>query len=70
MRIPSVFISAAIFLASFTSSHAEAVVKIGVIYDFSGPYADIGGQGAVAAARMAIEAPPQTGLRLAWSHRS
>jgi branched-chain amino acid transport system substrate-binding protein len=55
MRIPSVFISAAIFLASFTSSHAEAVVKIGVIYDFSGPYADIGGQGAVAAARMAIE---------------
>jgi branched-chain amino acid transport system substrate-binding protein len=55
MRIPNVFISVAIFLASFTSSHAEAVVKIGVIYDFSGPYADIGGQGAVVAARMAIE---------------
>jgi branched-chain amino acid transport system substrate-binding protein len=55
MRIRRVLFSAAIFLASFTSLHAEAVVKIGVIYDFSGPYADIGGQGAFLAAKMAIE---------------
>jgi branched-chain amino acid transport system substrate-binding protein len=55
MKMKRLLISSAIFLASFTSSHAEAVAKVGVIYDFSGPYADIGGQGAVLAARMAIE---------------
>ena len=30
-------------------------MKVGVLYDFSGLYADIGGPGAVAAAKMAVE---------------
>jgi len=55
MRIQNFLIGAAILLVSITSLQAETAVKIGVLYDFSGLYADIGGQGAVAAAKMAVE---------------
>jgi len=34
---------------------AQAPLKLGLLLDMSGPYADIGGQGSVTAARMAVE---------------
>jgi len=34
---------------------SDGVIKIGVLSDFSGPYAEIGGTGSVLAARMAVE---------------
>jgi branched-chain amino acid transport system substrate-binding protein len=34
---------------------SDDVVRIGVLNDQSGPYADLGGQGSVVAARMAVE---------------
>lgn len=37
------------------SSEAKDTLKIGVLNDQSGPYADLGGQGSVIAARMAVE---------------
>ena len=55
MRIDGLIISAAIFLVSLVPSHAETTVKVGVLNDRSGVYADIGGEGSVVAAKMAIE---------------
>jgi branched-chain amino acid transport system substrate-binding protein len=57
MRIRSVVSSAALTLMGLcTSSYAsEDGVKIGVITDMSGSYADLSGQGSVVAARMAVE---------------
>ena len=55
MRIDGLIISAAIFLVSLVPSHAETTVKVGVLNDRSGVYADIGGEGSVVAAKMAME---------------
>lgn len=51
------FLMVAFTLMSSPSRAAEAggPIKIGVLNDQSGPYADLGGQGSVLAARMAVE---------------
>jgi branched-chain amino acid transport system substrate-binding protein len=44
------------FLASFSPpAWAQAPLKLGLLLDMSGPYADITGEGTVTAARMAVE---------------
>ena len=44
------------FVAAFSlPASAQAPLKLGLLLDMSGPYADIGGQGSVTAARMAVE---------------
>ena len=59
VRWPTVLASAfAVFLLGVGSAHAQIsdnVVKIGVMNDQSGLYADLGGPGSVVAARMAAE---------------
>ncbi len=53
------FRAAAIGLVALLSAHqaaAETPVKIGVLADMSGAYADIGGEGAVEAVRLAVAA--------------
>jgi branched-chain amino acid transport system substrate-binding protein len=45
-------------VASFGNAHAQMsndVVKIGVINDMDGPYAELSGKGSVIAAQMAID---------------
>jgi branched-chain amino acid transport system substrate-binding protein len=43
-------------LAAFSlPASAQAPLKLGLLLDMSGPYADIGGQGSVTAARMAVD---------------
>ena len=49
-----VFIAAMAFLAP-AAAYCETPVKIGVLNDRSGLYADVGGEGSVIAAKMAIE---------------
>jgi branched-chain amino acid transport system substrate-binding protein len=55
VRIKTLFVAAAALLAAFTASQAETAVKIGVLNDRSSLYADLGGEGSVVAAKMAIE---------------
>jgi branched-chain amino acid transport system substrate-binding protein len=55
VRIATLFAAAAALLASLTASQAETAVKIGVLNDRSSLYADLGGEGSVVAAKMAIE---------------
>ncbi len=55
MRFGTLFVAAAALLASVTASQAETPVKIGILNDRSGLYADLGGEGSVVAAKMAIE---------------
>ena len=55
MRIGTLFVAAAAVLTSVVVSHAGTAVKIGVLNDFSGLYADIGGPGTVVATKMAVE---------------
>jgi branched-chain amino acid transport system substrate-binding protein len=55
VRIGTLFVAAAALLASMTASSAETAVKIGILNDRSGLYADLGGEGSVVAAKMAIE---------------
>jgi branched-chain amino acid transport system substrate-binding protein len=44
------------FVAAFAlPASAQAPLKLGLLLDMAGPYADIGGQGTVTAARMAVE---------------
>ena len=44
------------FLAAFSlPAPAQAPLKLGLLLDMSGPYADLGGQGSVTAARMAVD---------------
>ena len=53
----SLFIAAA-FALSATAAHAQysdGVIKIGVMNDQSGTYADLAGPGSVVAARMAVD---------------
>lgn len=54
MRFQTLFIAAAAVVVS-SAAHAETAVKIGVLNDRSGLYADLGGEGSVVAAKMAIE---------------
>jgi branched-chain amino acid transport system substrate-binding protein len=43
------------FMAALSlPASAQAPLKLGLLLDMSGPYADIGGQGSVTAARMAV----------------
>jgi branched-chain amino acid transport system substrate-binding protein len=55
VRIGTLFVAAAALLASAAASSAETPVKIGVLNDRSGLYADLGGEGSVVAAKMAVE---------------
>jgi len=48
-------IAAAALLASASGAAAQTKVKIGVLSDMSGPYADFGGQGSVEAVKLAVE---------------
>jgi branched-chain amino acid transport system substrate-binding protein len=51
--IPFLF---AVLLATFSlPASAQAPLKLGLLLDMAGPYADIGGQGSVTAARMAVD---------------
>jgi branched-chain amino acid transport system substrate-binding protein len=55
MNLPAIFGLAALVLSTTASAEMSGdVVKIGVLSDMSGFYADIGGPGSVQAARMAI----------------
>ena len=57
MKLKSVLIAAAGSMLA-TAAHAEftdGVIKIGVLNDQSGIYADLSGQGSVWAARKAVE---------------
>ena len=46
---------ASFLAASSVAAQAEAPLKLGLLLDMSGPYADLGGQGSVTAARMAVD---------------
>ncbi|MGC2394372.1 MAG: ABC transporter substrate-binding protein, partial [Rhodomicrobium sp.] len=54
MRAGRLLIVAAALLAA-TAANAETQVKIGVMNDRSGLYADMSGEGSVVAAKLAIE---------------
>src|SRR6516162_1292885 len=49
------FFFAALLAAFSPPASAQTPLKLGLILDMSGPYADITGQGSVTAARMAVE---------------
>jgi branched-chain amino acid transport system substrate-binding protein len=59
MRFPLAFVSvlaaASLFVSSTRAQISDGVVKIGVLNDQSGLYADLGGPGSVVAAKMAAE---------------
>jgi branched-chain amino acid transport system substrate-binding protein len=55
VRLQTLFITAAALAVSAITAQAETSVKIGVLNDRSGLYADLGGEGSVVAAKMAIE---------------
>ncbi|MFT4078490.1 ABC transporter substrate-binding protein [Rhodomicrobium lacus] len=55
MNIRTVFIAGAALLFAATAVHAQTPVKIGVLNDRSSLYADLGGEGSVVAAKLAVE---------------
>ena len=55
MRLYTLYIAAAVLAGSALSANADVAVKIGVLNDRSGLYADLGGEGSVVAAKMAVE---------------
>ncbi|MBA4790773.1 MAG: ABC transporter substrate-binding protein [Rhizobiales bacterium] len=56
MTLKVLSVAGALLLAQYTPAvSAEIDVKIGVLADMSGLYSDIGGQGAVVAAKLAVE---------------
>jgi branched-chain amino acid transport system substrate-binding protein len=55
VRFQSLFIAAAVLAGSAISASADVAVKIGVLNDRSGLYADLGGEGSVVAAKLAVE---------------
>ncbi|KAI93492.1 ABC transporter permease [Rhodomicrobium udaipurense JA643] len=55
MKIRTVFIAGAALLAAATGAAAQTPVKIGVLNDRSSLYADLGGEGSVVAAKLAVE---------------
>jgi branched-chain amino acid transport system substrate-binding protein len=50
-----ILIACAVASTSAYAQYTDGVIKIGVIADMSSLYADIGGPGSVAAARLAVE---------------
>ncbi|KAB1072371.1 ABC transporter substrate-binding protein [Methylobacterium soli] len=60
------FLSSAVFVLLMGAAGAQTPVKIGILGDRSGVYSDIGGEGSVVAARMAIEDfnPNEHGLKV------
>jgi branched-chain amino acid transport system substrate-binding protein len=55
VKFQNVFIVAAAFLVAPAYAQAETAVKIGILNDRSGLYADLGGEGSVIAAKMAVD---------------
>lgn len=55
MRFKSLLIASAAAIVLATPALAETAIKIGVLNDRSGTYADLSGEGSVIAARMAVE---------------
>ena len=58
MKKLTLLAAACVLTAGFGAAHAQVsgdVVKIGVLNDQSGPYADLGGKGGVMAAQMAAD---------------
>ncbi|MBR0938515.1 ABC transporter substrate-binding protein [Bradyrhizobium jicamae] len=59
MRLQSILFlvlaSAAVGMSGASAQISDGVVRIGILNDQSGVYADLGGQGSVVAARMAVE---------------
>ena len=55
MKLKTVLLAVAFGLGLATAAQAQTNVKIGVMNDRSGLYADISGEGSVVAARMAVE---------------
>ncbi len=55
MRLKTIFVAAAVLVAAAAQASAQTKVKIGVLNDRSGVYKDLGGEGSVVAAKMAIE---------------
>jgi branched-chain amino acid transport system substrate-binding protein len=55
VRFHTLFLATAALLASAAAVQAQTAVKIGVLNDRSSLYADLGGEGSVVAAKMAIE---------------
>jgi branched-chain amino acid transport system substrate-binding protein len=49
------FLVAALFSSAAQAQYTDGVVKIGVLSDMSSLYADFGGPGSVAAAKLAVE---------------
>jgi len=66
VRFGSLFVAVAALLASMAAGHAETAVKIGVLNDRSGLYADLAGEGSVVAAKLAIEdfKPGEKGIKV------
>ena len=64
MRMMAVALAA--FLAGIGAAQAQIAVKLGVLNDRSGVYSDLGGEGSVVAARMAVEdfKPEAHGLKV------
>src|SRR4051812_37444671 len=64
MRIAKMLLGAtlAFYVPSVTHAQNARAIKIGVLNDQSGPYADMGGPGSVIAAQLAVE---DSGLRAA-----
>jgi branched-chain amino acid transport system substrate-binding protein len=53
--LASVALAACALTGTAQAQVSDGIVKIGVLTDMSGPYSDIGGQGSVIAAKMAVE---------------
>ena len=49
------FVAATLISTAAQAQYTDGIVKIGVLTDMSGVYADIGGPGSVAAAKLAVE---------------
>src|SRR3954469_15490543 len=61
-----IFLSALLSIATAGGGFAQVSVKVGVLNDQSGVYADVGGKGSVIAAEMAVEdfKPAANGLQV------
>src|SRR5712671_1086458 len=54
-RIWLIAASMVLTVGAVQADYSDGMIKIGVLNDQSGLYADLGGQGSVSAARMAVE---------------
>ena len=55
MMRPTTLLFASFVVAFSLPAFAQTPLKLGLLLDMSGPYADDGGQGSVTSARMAVE---------------